>query len=454
MFKYTVILFIIVVFNHTKAMSLTLEDIFKKSTQTELQKTDIQSDFQLEWLNLYPVNSPWQSTFRTSIERLWSEESSLTTDRTFNALQLRSSLNQRTPYGVSLGLEYERLFDLPPNFTGFQIEESLSANIFISLYNDFLGQNTKLVNSFNHSSYKSLFLSKAQGQICQKISEAFFAALIAENRYEVNKRSLEQIDDVLKKLRIKSINNRIRRQDELSLKLDHTQLQNETLRSEVLWSEEVLKLASASKLNVDELKELSLNLVTNLESYLSRINLEILKQLETEIRLLKAQKKILEMNQGNDIAIYGGVRSASPANSAFSELQNSVLGLNLNWTLGSESLKANLQRFDAQIAKKEVQKSLLLQQKDSMQALYNKALKQKFELTKKLKDNLTLANELESITYKNLSSGKISFFEFLSLRNQVNQTSIQYTESLASFYRDFLNYAFVRGDYQATCLLF
>lgn len=434
------------------AQAIELTAIINRSTSTKEQQEFTNAQTQLDWLQMAPIISPWQNSFESNFERLSSKEEGQNFYREFDAFRVTSVFQQSTPYGLSLGVNYERLLDLPSNFSGFQPEESLQANIYISLLNDFLGHSTRNAQGYWSAKARKIFMDQTQGQVCQNISNAFFDAFLAQVKLNIQVKSLEQIKTIFSRLQLGARKGTLRRQDELSLLIDRTQLINQIAELKSQQDQNLLKLSLESKIPIQDLQNLTLDQTIAVEKITAQESMQILDQLDQEIGILNSKKDLVRLNQRNDISLYGGIRQNIAANPAFSDFNSSALGINVKWNFSNQAIENSISQIEMQVIQKEVQKSMILAQQSIVNQNYQFNLKQKLEVVEGLRTNLKYAKELSQLSQNNLASGRLNFFDFLNIRNQTNQSEIQYAENMVTLYQQIINYAKYRGDYSLMCL--
>ncbi len=427
------------------ATKTDLNAILNKSFKTENKKDEVLADSSIEWLNFIPGLSPWASEFNASIENLWSdaERAGLATE--YQALNLTSTVNQRTPYGLALNLNFERLLNVP-EIENFLIKERMSANLALSLYNDFLGANTAKVLQATEQKNKKIFDDKIRLQNCERIANQFFTTFLNEQNYAINLESTKDIEFIQKRLSP----NAVTAQDYLSLTIDKAQLESRLVKSAQQFQSSQLSLSDLARIPIEEI--INLTLSSDIDGLLKQQEqqFQIIERLDLEIEILQARKKLLDLNQRNDISLYAGLRSQQLA-SFDDSTTSSVVGLNFNWNFGNIQIENSKQSIDFEITKRKIQKEHLVMQKAKITTNFQTAITGQANTLKVMQKASENSDKLQDIARKNFLNGRIGFFEFLTLRNQVNSVKTEYVQALIDFYKIYLDQSVYSGNVESAC---
>ena len=427
-----------------------LTTIIKKSFNLENKQHEIEADVGIDWLGTIPGFSPWETQLDTSVESLWSNAERNSDETRYQAFNLISTVNQRTPYGLSLNVNYEQLLDIP-DVDIFLSTERISANVFISLYNDFLGTNTDKILQSTAKKNKQVFDDKIRIQTCERIANQFFETFLNEQNFTINQEAIKDIEFIQKRLS----KNAVTAQDYLSLTIDKAQLDNRLMRSAQQFKNSQLLLSDLTRLPVDEIVNLALN--ENIKAIIANQDkkFQILERLDLEIDILKARKKLLEINQRNDVSLYAGLRSQKTLvlNEANTNTSN-VVGLNFRWNFGNVQVENSMQSLDFEISKRNIQKDHIMSQQKKIAENFKAAIDGQATVLEVMQSASQSADGLQSIARKNFLNGRIGFFEFLTLRNQVNSVKTEYIQALIDFYKITLDQAVYSGDVESTCFMF
>ncbi len=424
-----------------------LDVLIKKSLDLDQKAQEIEAESSIEWLGFIPGYSPWETQLNTSFEKLWSDSNSNMNDVSYQAINLVSKVQQRTPYGLSLDLSFEKLFDIPDVNT-FLFKERVSGNIYISLLNDFLGFNTQEILNATDQKNKKVFDNKKLLQACQKISNQFFETFLQEKNLKILSESVDDLNFIQSRLSL----NTITQQNNLSLKIDKSQLLNRVTKSIQSFKMSQLNLSDLLRLKAIELENLSLNENIDLILKDQSQKFQIIDQLNLEIEILDARKKLLQLNQKNDISIYAGLRSFEtlPLNDT---TNSNVVGLNFNWNFSNIQIENSKKSLEFEIIRRKIQRDHVLSQQKEIQLTFQKAIEDQVQSLKNMKEAETFADDLQQISIKNFLNGRIGFFEFLTTRNQINSVKTDYNQALVDFYKIILDQSVYLGDVNSACFL-
>jgi hypothetical protein len=426
-----------------------LESILNKSLNLHQKKIEIESDYNLDWFGFIPAYSPWETQLNVSFERLWNDLEAGSASTAYNTFNLTTKFQQRTPLGLTIDVNFDKMIDVP-EVQGFLMKERISGNIYISLLNDFLGFNTQKILNATTEKNKKVFEDKTMIQTCQTISNQFFDAFLQEQNLNILSESVEDIDFIISKISFDAIT----QQNSLSLKMDKHQLLNRVIKASQMFKMSQLKLSDLTRIKVEDLTDLTLN--ENIEDLLNKQSqsFKIIDRLNLEIQILKARKKLIQLNQRNDISVYAGVRASETLVVNESSISNSnVIGLNFNWNFSNMQIENSKKSIEFEISKRNVQKDHILSQQKVILENFKLVLEDQFKTLKNLKQALVYADDLQKISVKNFLNGRIGFFEFLTSRNQVNSVKTDYNQALVDFYKSLTDQSVYLADVNAVCFL-
>lgn len=425
-----------------------LQQILNKSLNLENKKNEVEADVGIDWLGSIPVLSPWETEFNTSVESLWSKASNQAETIEYQAFNLNSTINQRTPYGLSLGLDYEQLLNVPELQGNFLIKERISANIFLSLYNDFLGASTSKILAATEKKNQSLIADKILLQTCERIANQFFETYLNEQNYAINLDAIKDIEFIQKRIN----RNAVTAQDYLSLTIDKAQLDSRLVKSAQQYNTSQLALSDLTRIPMTEVHDLTLS--ENIDVLTKKLEkrFQIIERLDLEVELLEARKRLLDINQRNDVSLYAGLRSQQTT--AFSDTNASnVMGINFRWNFGNIQIENSKRSIDLEILKRKVQKEHILSQQAKIKESFRLAMDGQASTVNVMAKATQNADKLQDIARKNFLNGRIGFFEFLTLRNQVNSVKTEFIQALIDFYKIYLDQSVYLGDAESACFL-
>ncbi len=428
--------------------TLSLKETITKSLQTDLKKIELNADTNIEWLGFIPSVSPWQTDIDASFERLWSRAEEATgEENSYNAFNFDTKVTQRTPYGLSLNVNFQQLLNVP-NVDVFLSKELISANLLLSLYNDFLGSKTKnILNIVNDKKIK-VFNQKNLISSCEQIANQFFQTFLNEKNFLISKDAIQDIEFIQRRLSKKSISS----QDYLSLSIDRAQLDNQIAKSKQQFQTSQLLLSELTRLNVGQLESLSLS--EDINSILAKqsTKIEIVDRINLEISILRARKSFLDINQNNDISFFVGHRSQEtlPFNTTNS---SEIVGLSVKWNFGNEQLRNSKKSIDFEISKRQIQRDHIVSQQETIIENFNQSLRNQAKVLQTMKKADSNAKKLQALSKRSFLNGRIGFFEFLTFRNQANSVKNEYIQTLIDFYKIILEQSVYFGDFKAACFL-
>lgn len=431
----------------TETKSNLLEDVLKNSLNLTKKSKEIEADLGLDWFGFIPAFSPWETQLSVSFERLWSDLEVKQINTVYQNFNLITRMQQRTPLGLTLDLNFEKVIDVP-EIQGFLMKERISGNIYMSLLNDFLGFKTQKILNATDIKNQKLFQDKAMIDACQKISNQFFDTFIHEQNLKILSESVEDIEFIISKISFDAIS----QQNSLSLKMDKHQLLNRLIKTNQSFKMSQLSLSDLTRLKVDEMIDLSLN--TNVEGIVNNLNqsFEVIERINLEIEILKARKKLIQLNQRNDVSIYAGIRSSEtlPVDDVSS---SNVIGLNFNWNFSNMQVENSKKSIEFEISRRNIEKDHILSQQKEILVNFKSLIEAQFKTLNNLKQAVVYADDLQKISIRNFLNGRIGFFEFLTSRNQVNSVKMDYNQALVDFYKSYLDQSVYLGDVDAVCFL-
>ncbi len=424
-----------------------LDVVLKKSLNLNQKIKEIESEYGLDWFGFIPAYSPWETQLNVSFERLWNDLEVNTVSTKYQTYNLITRLQQRTPLGLTLDVNFEKVIDVP-EIDGFLMKERISGNLYISLLNDFLGFNTQQILNSTTLKNRQVFEDKAMIQNCQKISNQFFETYLHEQNLNILSESVEDIDFIISKISL----NTITQQNNLSLKMDKHQLLNRVIKTNQMFKMSQLSLSDLTRININELLKLNLN--DDIEQIVKNHsqNFDIIDRLNLEIEILKARKKLIQLNQRNDISVYAGVRTSETLPVNDSSMSN-VIGLNFNWNFSNMQIENSKKSIDFEISRRHVQKDHILSQQKVILENFKSMVLEQTNTIKNLKQALMYAEDLQNISVKNFLNGRIGFFEFLTTRNQINSVKTDYNQALVDFYKIILDQSVYLADVSSACFL-
>lgn len=438
----------------TEIKKTALETLLNKSLNLDQKNKELESEASLSWLGFIPGYSPWETQLNISFERQWSDLDVNTQNTKYQTYNLITRFQQRTPLGLTLDVNFEKLIDLP-EIDGFFMTESVSANLYLSLLNDFMGYNTKKILNAIDTKNKKTFEDRTLIEACQKISNQFFDAFLNEQNLKILKESVDDINFINSRISKDAIS----RQNSLSLNMDRVQLLNRSIKANQQFQMSQLLLSDLSRIKADELIDLKLN--ENIDNLLKIQNEQfaILDRLNLEIEILEARKKLLQLNQRNDISVYAGLRTSetlirnSPASPLDNSSNSNVIGLNFNWNFSNMQIENSKKSIEFEIMKRKIQKDHITNQKNQILSRFKSNIEEQVKTLSNLKESIKYADELQEISVKNFLNGRIGFFEYITSRNQVNSIKNDYNQALVDFYKLHIEQSAYMGNVDQVCLV-
>jgi len=434
--------------------TVSLESLLEYQTSSQEQSELLKNKAQEQIFQQSPTHSLWLTTLEGSLElqsnvdQRFQSRGQTTTD----SLPFNAQVRQNTPYGFSLNLDYRREL-LEPEFLGTFTKERYRGTINFSLFNDFLGKGSRSIMS-NLKNSNDIYEKKALADQCKDIALKYNEAFSIQENLSIIDQTINETKKILKGLRKASLNGAVNKTTVSLMEID---VENLKVQKSSTYSNKLRTLTELQNLTGYELTNKSLKKLKNPETLKfsnnnSPLQIEILEQ---ELQSLKARLKKLRLDRNHDLNFYAGVESTSFAQNVINlngQTDFGMFGLSANLRFSDQNYINRKKQIEAQVSIKKneirIAKSLISTEKIRYKETLNN-FKSSYETLNK---GLKTLKETERRSYKNFKSGRSSYNEYLTSRNEILRYKRSLVEALENYWNSYYNFYHFNGETDKLCM--
>ncbi len=430
-----------------------VHEIIELHFQKDLTRQEIENQKQLLMLESQDVQlSPWGGELESRFMFKRFIEDINTSILTSNSSSLDFRLSQKTPYGLKFTASLDRILT-PPETKNFIQTQNLNLGLEMSLYQDFLGRNTKLLqNSQANPNQIHFALSEFYVNRCYEIKQTYSDFWLSSVLNEIYQESHTQNQKLLGQIR--------RAKNRGSIEsLDYMSFVHENLNSE-------LKLNSSASDLLEQRRqfrsyELDLTGVTPM-SFLnanwqpdSSLLSQSLGVYDEKMRRINNSIHGAQLRRNQDVFLFVNYKGTDFRQQSLGQSDghqdslNVGLGFKMSW--GQSSLDQSLKLNQAKLAQ--------LQSEKQRAEVKLKRFKQEANLGFKSSVSLFLTQKKQLVSHKNYSEkvrrlflkGSATYQQFLAARQSWVSQKISLAQSERKILKEQIKLQFELKDVKALC---
>jgi hypothetical protein len=398
------------------------------------------------------TSSVWLTDISTFFEKRLDYTETLTgrpTNVTSN-LPWNTVLNQKTPYGLNLNIEYYKELANPYFNSMFQAEK-IRAKLEFSLINDLFGIRSRRI--LNHQEHVlKVFEIKTKVDICKEISKKYIQAATLEEKMLLSSETLAHSQKILGNLHQAVQKGAINKTAQTSMLIDVGNLQSENM---ILLKEYQDANIELEKITAFPIKDTTFKSIRNPD--FKRLDLEFYlttEVLEQEIKNIKSQLDVLYLNRNRDLTLYGGTDSSTFTQNTINiggQVQYQFIGIRAQWKFGDDFSDNEKKRLESLLKLKEYEYTQEQKTARQKETFYIETLNGLKTLYQNLKAGVKESAELEKRSFRNFYNGNTSYFDFLSTRNQIYALKKSIVETKKQFWDIYFDYLHLKGHIEELC---
>jgi hypothetical protein len=449
---FITIFYSILCFGNTNRKEIELKTLLNHQFSDQMQNDLLENQVIDQSQQLSPTHSLWLTEINSTLELQNDITESFTgqTDNITDSLPFEARVQQRTPYGVSLNLDYYRELG-DPSFLNFFNQERYRGSLEFSLLRDPLGVKSRSVVK-NLTDSLPLFKRKVESDQCRDIALKYNEALAFQQNIFVIEDTLKSSETILKGLsraaRSGAVNNTT--VSIMALDVENLKAQKATAESNRLRALLELQNLSGYQLNNAFLKAFK-DPVYDQKPNVSSLQVDLLEQ---EVDSLKSQLSKLTLDRNHDLSLYTGLESSIFAQNVLGlegQTDFAFFGIRANIRLADQEFKNRKNSLKSQMA---IRENELRIAKSLLQSETNRFLEtlKNFSLSyKRLKDGINNLKKTEQRSIKNFRNGKSTYNDYLTSRNQILNYKRALIEAQESFWRTYFNFEHFKGNSTELC---
>lgn len=431
---------------------LSLKDVLSHQIKNQTQADLIKNKVQKKIYENEVTYSPWLTEVSTSVE-MKSNITETFTGRATNvtdSMPWISKVDQRTPYGFKLSLEYYKELDKPEFQNRFQ-DEHVRGALSVSLYSNFLGRSSRRITSGSEK-YENLIKRQVHAENCLEISSRYIEAASLELKLKIINDSIAIVRKLHKDVKRATRRGAMAITDKTSLEIDLNNLETQEILASQQYLEARLKLKEASSVQLKGVSYLTLPVpVTNIEA---EIHYERIEQAKEELKNIKKQISRVGLNSGNDIKLYGGIESTKFTQNTINvdgKTDFAFMGVQAVWRFRDKGQSRERERLE--VFKSIKTSEILNFEKNEKERVRNYSLDLKVLKAShdKILRVLKSTARLERKALKNFKGGNSRISEFLSTRNQIKNLKNVEINIRKDFWDKYTNYLYLTGSVEKLC---
>ena len=434
---------------------VSLKSLLDFQFQNQEQKSLISNQVVDQSQQLAPNHSLWLTDITSSLEFQNDITESFTgqQDNITNSRPFETRVQQRTPYGLSLNIDYYREMG-DPSFRNFFNQERYRGSLEFSLLRDPFGIKSRKVAD-NFKQVKPVFLKKVESDQCRDIALKYNEVLAIQLNIDVLGETLKNSEKILKGLSKAARSGAVNKTtvSVMAIDVENFKAQKATAESNRLRGSLELQNLTGFSLNGSKLKpfkEAKYQEKTNNES----LQIDLLRQ---EVKSLKAQLAKLNLDRNHDLSLFTGVQSSTfaqnvPGLSIEGQTDFGFVGIRANLRLSDQEYKNRKSRLQAQIAIRENELRISENLLKDEQMRFTTTLKNFSSSYQSLKKGLSNLKQTEERSVKNFRNGKSSYNDYLTSRNEFFRYKRSLIEAQENFWNTHFNFEHFKGNSDELCL--